>query len=50
MSDMSDDLNDVKKYYNTIKNKNLDAVFGTRFSKQSKVSNYPIFKLILNRF
>ena len=49
MSDMSDDLNDVKKYYNTIKNKNLDAVFGTRFSKQSKVSNYPIFKLILNR-
>ena len=36
MSDMSDDLNDVKKYYNTIKNKNLDAVFGTRFPNNQK--------------
>ena len=49
MSDMSDDLNDLKKYYHLIKNKNVDAVFGTRFSSGSKISSYPIIKLILNR-
>ena len=51
MCDLSDDVNDIFKYYQTIKNdKKLDAVFGTRFSKNSKVKNYPYFKLILNRF
>ncbi len=49
MCDMSDDLNDVKKYYNLIKKNDLDAVFGSRFLKNSKVKDYPIFKLILNR-
>ncbi len=49
MSDMSDDLNDLKKYYHLINNKNIDAVFGTRFSKESKITNYPMIKLILNR-
>ncbi len=49
MSDMSDDLNDLKKYYRLINNKNIDAVFGTRFSKESKITNYPMIKLILNR-
>ena len=50
MCDMSDDINDVIKYYNLINSeKNLDAVFGTRFAKESRVYNYPYFKLFLNR-
>ena len=47
--DLSDDLKDVKKYYDIIKKEKLDAVFGSRFMKNSKVKNYPLFKLILNR-
>ena len=47
---LSDDVNDIERYYKTIKqDKKLDAVLGTRFSKDSKVSNYPFFKLFLNR-
>ena len=50
MCDLSDDTNDIVKYYNTVKkNKKLDAVLGTRFSKDSKVTNYPFLKLFLNR-
>ena len=49
MADLSDDFNDLKNYYTKIKNKNLDAVFGSRFTKKSKVINYPFKKLILNR-
>ena len=51
MCDLSDDIEDMVKYYKIIsKNKILDAVFGTRFSKFSKIKNYPILKLIINRF
>ena len=50
MCDLSDDVNDICKYYKAItENKKLDAVFGTRFDKNSKVKNYPFFKLMLNR-
>lgn len=49
MSDMSDSLIDVKKYYTSINNKNVDAIFGTRFSSKSKVIDYPKIKYILNR-
>ena len=49
MADFSDDLNDLKKYYDLIHNKKLDAVFGSRFIKGSKVLNYPKKKYILNR-
>ncbi len=49
MCDMSDDLKDLKKYYKLIKKNNLDAVLGSRFLNNSKVSNYPKFKMILNR-
>jgi len=50
MCDLSDDVSDIVKYYNTmINNQSLDAVFGTRFAKKSKVKNYPYFKLIINR-
>ena len=49
MADLSDDFNDLKNYYTRIKDKNLDAVFGSRFTKKSKVIDYPFKKLILNR-
>lgn len=49
MSDLSDDINDLVKYYKIIKKEKKDAVLGTRFSKQSKIKNYPLFKLFLNR-
>lgn len=49
MADMSDDINDLIKYYNTIKKNNYDAVLGSRFQKSSKVYNYPFFKFLLNR-
>ena len=49
MADRSDDIEDLKKYYRLIKFENLDAILGSRFLKESKVSDYPIQKLILNR-
>ena len=49
MADLSDDFNDLKNYYITIRDNNLDAVFGSRFTKKSKVIEYPFKKLILNR-
>jgi len=50
MCDLSDDISDIIRYYKTVKkNSNLDAVLGTRFSNDSKVYNYPFFKLFLNR-
>jgi len=50
MADMSDDLVDLKNYYYQISNNNVDAIFGSRFIKNSFVKDYPLFKLILNRF
>ena len=50
MADMSDDLKDLKRYFSEISNKNLDAVLGSRFIKNSYVKDYPLFKFILNRF
>ncbi len=49
MADMSDHLEDLKIYYDIINKENLDAVFGSRFIKGSKISEYPFQKLILNR-
>ena len=49
MSDMSDDLKDLLTYYKTIKEEKKDAVLGSRFIKGSKINNYPLLKLILNR-
>ena len=49
MSDLSDDISDLKKYYSLIQAENIDAVFGSRFINGSKVVDYPIKKLILNR-
>ena len=49
MADLSDDINDLRKYYDTIQEKKLDAVFGSRFIVNSNVSNYPISKYYFNR-
>ena len=49
MADLSDDVHDLLKYYKNINKFKVDAIFGTRFSKESSVRNYPLFKLILNR-
>ena len=50
MADESDDINDLIEYNKIMKDENLDAVLGTRFSRKSKVIDYPFQKLILNRF
>ena len=49
MADESDSIKDMIKYYNVINKNQLDAVFGSRFIKGSKVKNYPIKKLFFNR-
>ena len=49
MADLSDDPYDLIRYYKEISNNDLDAVFGSRFMRQSKVVEYPIKKLIYNR-
>ena len=50
MADGSDSVIDIIKYYEIITgNKNLDAVFGSRFLNKSLIKDYPKFKLILNR-
>ena len=49
MADQSDDINDLIKYKSIISSGDYDAVLGSRFMKESKVLNYPIQKLFLNR-
>ncbi len=48
MGDSSDDPVDIVKYFRKIE-EGYDCVFGSRFVKGAKVSDYPIIKLILNR-
>ena len=49
MADLSDSLEDLKRYYNSIKENKLNAVFGSRFIKGSIVTNYPMTKYYMNR-
>ena len=49
MADLSDDIEDLKKYNSIMNEKNLDAILGSRFLKNSKVQDYPLKKMILNR-
>ena len=49
MSDLSDSIDDLKKYYSIVKDESVDAVFGSRFIQGSKIIDYPKKKLILNR-
>lgn len=48
MADLSDDPEDIIRYYQKIR-EGYDCVFGSRFMKRSSVKNYPFLKLIINR-
>jgi dolichol-phosphate mannosyltransferase len=48
MADRSDSPHDVVRYYQKIE-EGFDCVFGSRFRKESRVSNYPVVKLLTNR-
>lgn len=49
MADGSDSPSDIVKYFQKL-NEGYDCVFGSRFTKHSRVIDYPLHKLILNRF
>ena len=49
MADLSDDINDLKKYYKLMEENSYDAIFGSRFTRDSIVDGYPLKKLILNK-
>lgn len=49
MADLSDDPEDLIKFYNKMISNNLDCVFGSRFIKGGATYDYPAFKYILNR-
>lgn len=49
MADLSDSPYDLIKFYTTMLEKNVDCVFGSRWSKGGKVIDYPIVKKIINR-
>jgi len=50
MADLSDDPEDLVKYYRIMIEKEVDCVFGSRFIKGGKVYDYPRVKKFLNRF
>jgi dolichol-phosphate mannosyltransferase len=49
MADASDDPNDVVAYWRAIE-RGYDCAFGTRFTRRARVVEYPLPKLLLNRF
>lgn len=49
MADACEEPNDILKIIEKSFEK-YDIVFGSRFTKHSKIKNYPFIKLILNRF
>jgi dolichol-phosphate mannosyltransferase len=49
MADLSDSPEDLIKFYRKMIEKNVDCVFGSRWSKGSKVIDYPLAKRIINR-
>lgn len=49
MADMSDDPEDLVKFYKTMIEKEVDAVFGSRWIKGGKVVDYPPLKKYINR-
>ena len=48
MADASDDPEDVVKYYRKLE-EGYECVFGSRFTRNSRVLDYPRQKLLLNR-
>ena len=49
MADMSDDPEDLVKFYRKMVTENVDCVFGSRWIRGGKVYDYPLLKRILNR-
>jgi dolichol-phosphate mannosyltransferase len=49
MADGSDSSKDLVRFYRAMTELRVDCVFGTRFSKESSLIDYPLPKLILNR-
>ena len=49
MADLSDSPDDIIKYYRKMR-EGYECVFGSRFIKGSRVIDYPLHKLIINRF
>lgn len=49
MADLSDDPNDLVKFYRKATEGNYDCVFGSRWDKGGKVIDYPALKKIINR-
>ena len=49
MADLSDDPEDLVRFYRAALSTGADCVFGSRFIKGGAVYDYPPFKLILNR-
>jgi dolichol-phosphate mannosyltransferase len=50
MADASDRPEDLVRYYRAMEIEKVDCVFGTRFSRDSRVHDYPKVKLVINRF
>ena len=50
MADLSDSPQDLISFYKLAIDKNLDAVFGSRFIRGGVVKDYPKHKYLLNRF
>lgn len=49
MADLSDDPNDLVRFYNKMREGNFDCVFGSRFIKGGSTIDYPPVKKVINR-
>lgn len=49
MADASDTPEDLVRFFREMEQKDVDCVFGSRFTSSSRVVDYPLFKLVLNR-
>jgi len=49
MADGSDRPEDLVQFFETLEGKQVDCVFGSRFTRGAKVVGYPFLKLTLNR-
>ena len=50
MADSADSIDDLNSYVKIMSEEKCDAVFGSRFISGSKTVEYPLIKLIFNRF
>jgi dolichol-phosphate mannosyltransferase len=49
MADLSDDPEDLVRYFNKMQETGVDAVFGSRWNKGGSVVDYPPLKKVINR-